>query len=82
MNYNYAIVRGFAKSLVDEAQRIDDNHESISIEKIAAQKDEYYKVMEKIGIKLLFGCVVLLNILSLMPREEIQNFQFLLTSSL
>ena len=53
MNYNYAIVRGFAKSLVDEAQRIDDNHERISIEKIATQKDDYYKTMEKVGIKLI-----------------------------
>ena len=53
MNYNYAIVRGFAKSLVTEAQRIDDNHESISTEKIAAQKEEYYKTMEAIGIKLI-----------------------------
>ena len=53
MNYNYAIVRGFAKSLVDGAQRIDDNHEAISLEKVRQQKETYYKVMEETGIKLI-----------------------------
>ena len=53
MNYNYAIVRGFAKSLVDGAQRIDDDHEAISLEKVRQQKETYYKVMEETGIKLI-----------------------------
>ena len=53
MNYNYAIVRGVAKSLVDFAQRIDDNHESISLETIAKQKQAYYNVIEETGLKLI-----------------------------
>ena len=53
MNYNYAIVRGFAKSLVDGAQRIDDNHEAISLERISQQKEAYYNAIEQTGIKLI-----------------------------
>jgi len=53
MNYTHAIVRGCARSVVDDAQRIDAGNEAIDFELIKTQKEAYYDIMEKLGIKVI-----------------------------
>ena len=50
---NAAIVRGLPESIIDQGQRIDDDHEPINKQLMLEQKATYNATLEKLGLKLL-----------------------------